>query len=304
MAADSYNLQNKTSLCLSDTFNDSIYNNTQYPFLKALCFLRATERPGRKWYLFVYFGPAFDLGYDHSHDASPEGGSEGEELLVGGDVLIPWVWVPAVKWQKGEHSWNGRAQKSAHQSFKVSSKVSLRTCTITSLKGYKHVYCTFDKIIQTMTAASTGKPSEDDSYSMGNQSPQSSLTLSMSLWQRKRSWTSLRAVGGTTSLIHTCRDQRREKTWWGLVSPSVTIKQTSINVGESWLNIASVVKKKYWQADSKCYLQRGEAIYTHRNQRWIQLQIFIEICVDCFDRLDSNNSKAARNLKGFHLKPI
>lgn len=39
--------------------------------------------------LFVYFGPAFDLGYNHSHDASSEGGSEGEELLVGGDVLIP-----------------------------------------------------------------------------------------------------------------------------------------------------------------------------------------------------------------------
>lgn len=48
-------------------------------------------------YLFVYFGPAFDLGHNHSHDASPEGGSEGEELLVGGDVLIPWVWVPGVK---------------------------------------------------------------------------------------------------------------------------------------------------------------------------------------------------------------
>lgn len=46
-------------------------------------------------------------------------------------------------------------------------------------------------------------------YSIGNQSPQSSLTLSMSSWQRKRSWTSLRAVGGTTSLIHTYRDQER-----------------------------------------------------------------------------------------------
>lgn len=43
--------------------------------------------------LFVYFGPTFDLGHNHSHDASSVGGSEGEELLVGGDVLIPWVWV-------------------------------------------------------------------------------------------------------------------------------------------------------------------------------------------------------------------
>lgn len=40
-------------------------------------------------YLFVYFGPTFDLGHNHSHDASSVGGSEGEELLVGGDVLIP-----------------------------------------------------------------------------------------------------------------------------------------------------------------------------------------------------------------------
>lgn len=40
-------------------------------------------------YLFMYFGPAFDLRHNHSHDASSEGGSEGEELLVGGDVLIP-----------------------------------------------------------------------------------------------------------------------------------------------------------------------------------------------------------------------
>lgn len=39
--------------------------------------------------LFVYFGSAFDLGHNHSHDAPSEGGSEGEELLVGGDILIP-----------------------------------------------------------------------------------------------------------------------------------------------------------------------------------------------------------------------
>lgn len=51
----------------------------------------------------------------------------------------------------------------------------------------------------------------EDPYSMGNQSPQSSLTFSMSLWQRKRSWTSLSAVGGTTSLIHTCAERDREQ---------------------------------------------------------------------------------------------
>lgn len=46
-------------------------------------------------YLFMYFGPTFDLGHNHSHNASSEGGSERKELLVRGDVLVPWVWVPA-----------------------------------------------------------------------------------------------------------------------------------------------------------------------------------------------------------------
>lgn len=41
-------------------------------------------------------------------------------------------------------------------------------------------------------------------YSMGNQSPQSCLTVSMSSWQRRRRWISLSAVGGTSSVIHTC----------------------------------------------------------------------------------------------------
>ena len=50
------------------------------------------------------------------------------------------------------------------------------------------------------------RPEGINPYSIGNQSPQSSLTFSMSSWQRKRSWTSLRAEGGTASLIHTCRN--------------------------------------------------------------------------------------------------
>lgn len=40
-------------------------------------------------YLFMYFGPAFDFGHNHSHYLPSERGSKGEELLVGGDVLIP-----------------------------------------------------------------------------------------------------------------------------------------------------------------------------------------------------------------------
>lgn len=100
------------------------------------------------WYLFVYFGPAFDLGYDHSHDASPEGGSEGEELLVGGDVLIPWVWVPAVKWQKGEHSWMAErrnllispsklAAKSPHAHAQLLLWEATNTFTAHSIKWFK-----------------------------------------------------------------------------------------------------------------------------------------------------------------------
>lgn len=40
-------------------------------------------------YLFMYFGPAFDFGHNHSHYLASECGSEGEELFVGGDILIP-----------------------------------------------------------------------------------------------------------------------------------------------------------------------------------------------------------------------
>ena len=44
-------------------------------------------------------------------------------------------------------------------------------------------------------------------YSMGNQSPQRCFTVSMSSWQRRRRLTSLRALDGTTSVIHTCRER-------------------------------------------------------------------------------------------------
>lgn len=121
-------------------------------------------------YLFMYFGPAFDLRHNHSHDASSEGGSEGEELLVGGDVLIPWVWVPAVKPQ--------------------TIKLHFHSASVLS------------------AAAGTFHTDGGISYSIGNQSLQSCLTFSMSSWQRKRSWTSLRAVGGATSLIHSCSRTR------------------------------------------------------------------------------------------------
>lgn len=43
-------------------------------------------------------------------------------------------------------------------------------------------------------------------YSMGNQSPHRCFTVSMSSWQRRRRLTSLRALDGTTSVIHTCRE--------------------------------------------------------------------------------------------------
>lgn len=46
-------------------------------------------------------------------------------------------------------------------------------------------------------------------YSMGNQSPHRCFTVSMSSWQRRRRLTSLRALDGTTSVIHTCREGHR-----------------------------------------------------------------------------------------------
>lgn len=42
-------------------------------------------------------------------------------------------------------------------------------------------------------------------YSIGNQSPQSCLTVSMSSWHSRRRFTSVSAVGGTSSVIHACK---------------------------------------------------------------------------------------------------
>ena len=39
---------------------------------------------------------------------------------------------------------------------------------------------------------------------MGNQSPHRCFTVSMSSWQRRRRLTSLSALDGTASVIHTC----------------------------------------------------------------------------------------------------
>lgn len=47
---------------------------------------------------------------------------------------------------------------------------------------------------------------------MGNQSPHSCFTVSMSSWHRRRRLTSLRALEGTTSVIHTSDGSRRQRT--------------------------------------------------------------------------------------------
>lgn len=214
MAADSYNSQNKTSLHLFNTFSDPTCNVTQYTFLTVFsascCATRLKMVP-----LCVLWSGLWSRPRSFPR-CLPWRWQRGRRTSC-------WRWCPdtmslgTCSQMAGRRTFmQGQARKSVHRSFKVCSNISLRTCTLIR-NGYKHVYCTLDKMIQTMTAASTGKLSEGDSYSMGNQSPQSSLTLSMSLWQRKRSWTSLRAVGGATSLIHTCRDQQREKkgqAWW------------------------------------------------------------------------------------------
>lgn len=96
-------------------------------------------------------------------------------------------------------------------------------------------------------------------------------------------------MGGTTSLIHTCRDQQREET--GLVRAQCD-GRTDLKQCRR-LNQASVVKK----------INTDRPTVTCREERPF-IPIGIRGGDNCFDRLDSDNSKAARNLKGFHLKPI
>lgn len=51
-------------------------------------------KPLIQTYLFMYFGPILYFSYYHSHNGTSVGCSKGEELLVGCDITIPWVWVP------------------------------------------------------------------------------------------------------------------------------------------------------------------------------------------------------------------
>lgn len=114
--------------------------------------------------------------------------------------------------------------------------LKLCICAQPLLNKYKCSF-RFGKMLQTLTGAIADTLTEEDSYSMGNQSPQSSLTFSMSLWQRKRSWTSLRAVGDATSLIHTCRDMQRTQT--GLVSSRDTKSDRKPTVkGSGWTKLS------------------------------------------------------------------
>lgn len=53
-------------------------------------------------YLLVYLGPTFYFSYYHSYNGTPVGCSKGKELLIGGDVTIPWVWVP----EENKLRWN------------------------------------------------------------------------------------------------------------------------------------------------------------------------------------------------------
>lgn len=48
-------------------------------------------------------------------------------------------------------------------------------------------------------------------YSIGNQSPQSCLTVSMSSWQSRRRFTSVSAAEGTSSVIHACRGRKHQR---------------------------------------------------------------------------------------------
>ena len=60
---------------------------------------------GAQTYLFMDFGPILYFSYYHSHNGTSVGCSKGEELLVGCDITIPWVWVPEgesiLRWVRG-----------------------------------------------------------------------------------------------------------------------------------------------------------------------------------------------------------
>lgn len=57
---------------------------------------------------------------------------------------------------------------------------------------------------------SIGNPPQLGTYSIGNQSPQSCFTVSMSSWHSRRRFTSVSAVGGTSSVIHACKGRKHK----------------------------------------------------------------------------------------------
>lgn len=69
-----------------------------------------------------------------------------------------------------------------------------------------------------------------DTHSMGNQSPHRCFTVPMSSWQRRRRLTSLSALEGTTSVIHTCGGEETASPE-GLLTRSTTTQE----VGEGEL---------------------------------------------------------------------
>lgn len=56
--------------------------------------------------------------------------------------------------------------------------------------------------------SASGWQGKGPTHSIGNQSLHRSFTVSRSSWHSKRRLTSLRALGGTASVIHTCRGQQ------------------------------------------------------------------------------------------------
>lgn len=66
--------------------------------------------------------------------------------------------------------------------------------------------CVFPPPAPPLSNLQRGTAGAGSTYSMGNQSPHRCFTVSMSSWQRRRRLTSLRALDGTTSVIHTCRE--------------------------------------------------------------------------------------------------
>lgn len=112
--------------------------------------------------------------------------------------------VDRAQWPSQSRAWDSPTGK-ATQGYQSTSRPSLPSHKLASFSTENQ--CAFpSSVSQTPLQSATGGSGCCSTYSMGNQSPHRCFTVSMSSWQRRRKLTSLRALDGTTSVIHTCRE--------------------------------------------------------------------------------------------------